>query len=220
MPTRQVPLFPLANVVLFPRTVAPLHIFEPRYRQMMEAALDSDRVIAMVTVRPEQVENMAGDPPVYPIGCAGFIQSHQKLADGRFNLLLQGMHRVRVEREIPRPEDRLFRIGEVSDLEDETVQPERCSELRQQVAVQLGRIVGSGAGLKLEQTIGRLEGMDAQAFTDGLCQALGLPAAEKQALLDADTIDERLQRLEGALGFHLAMIERGANDNIDPGRVH
>jgi hypothetical protein len=215
-----VPLFPLSNVVLFPRAVAPLHIFEPRYRQMTEAALDTDRVIAMVTVRPEHVEDIAGDPPIYPIGCAGFIQSYQKLADGRLNLLLQGMHRVRIDLEVPRTGDRLFRIGEVSDLEDPVERPERCAELRGQVARHLSQIVGSGAGQAMEQTLGRLEGMDPQAFADGVCQALTLETAEKQALLDANSIDERLHRLEGALGFHLAMMERGASGDIDPESVH
>ena len=72
-------LFPLSNVVLFPRVKTPLHIFEPRYRQMTEAALDGDRRIGMVVVRPEHVEAIAGDPPLFEVGCEGVISDSKKL---------------------------------------------------------------------------------------------------------------------------------------------
>ena len=64
------PIFPLSNVVLFPAIQTPLHIFEARYRQMVEHALAGDRRIGMVTVEPERVLDMSGDPPVFAIGSA------------------------------------------------------------------------------------------------------------------------------------------------------
>src|SRR5262252_10843931 len=75
----EIALFPLSSVVLFPRVRTPLHIFEPRYRQMAEHALAGDRSIGMVAVPPEHVGAMAGDPPVYPVGCAGVISQAQRL---------------------------------------------------------------------------------------------------------------------------------------------
>ncbi len=207
-------------MALFPRAAAPLHVFEPRYRQMMEAALEGDRTLVMATVRPDHVEEMAEDPPIYDVGCAGFIQTYQRLADGRYNLVLQGTQRVRIDREVPREGDRLYRIGEFTPLGDPVHDPNACAELRRSVIAHLERIAAQNAGEALEHSIGRLESMEVAAFADGVCQALGLPTAEKQALLEADSIDERLVRLEAALGFHQAMVERGGSDESGPASVH
>lgn len=215
----QAPLFPLSNVTLFPGTGAPLHLFEPRYRQMIQAALAADRVIVMATVRPEHADEMAGDPPIYPIACAGFIQTYQKLADGRFNIQLQGTHRVRILRELPREGERLFRMGEFDRLEETTLDATHCHTLRERVTEHLAELALETTGLSLEHTVGRLTAMDLPTFTDTVCQTVGLPVAEKQALLEADSIDERLRRLEGTLEFHLALIERGGT-GPGAGTVH
>ena len=87
MSTDEIAIFPLSNVVLFPRMQCPLHLFEPRYRQLAEHVLADDRRIGMVVVPPEHADEMHGDPPVYPIGCAGTIGQSQKLRDGRFNIV-------------------------------------------------------------------------------------------------------------------------------------
>ena len=75
-------IFPLPNVVLFPNVFLPLHIFEPRYREMVADALDGDRIIGMVLLRPGWEGDYEGRPPVYPIGCAGLI-THAERAAGR-----------------------------------------------------------------------------------------------------------------------------------------
>ncbi len=92
-----IPIFPLPNVVLFPNVFLPLHIFEPRYRQMVEDALKGDRIIGMVLLRPGWEGNYEGRPPVYPIGCAGVITHAERLPDGRFNIVLRGMEKFRVD---------------------------------------------------------------------------------------------------------------------------
>lgn len=89
-------LFPLPNLVLFPHIVQPLHIFEPRYRRLMEDALAGDRMIAMALLRPGWEEDYDKAPPLYPVVCLGRITSEERLADGRFNLLLRGLARLRV----------------------------------------------------------------------------------------------------------------------------
>ncbi len=218
--SQETPLFPLSNVVLFPRGAAPLHIFEPRYRQMVDAALESNRVIAMVTVRPEHSEDMGGDPPIYDVGCAGFIQNYQKLADGRYNLVLQGTHRVRIESETPTNPERLYRVGQLSSLEDPLHDARQCARLREKVVDHLCEIVEFTSELSVEEAVGQFQDMDPASFTDGVCQSLGLPAAEKQGLLEADSIDDRLVRLESALAFHRAMLERGGTSGEGPTQVH
>src|SRR5207244_3224125 len=90
------PLFPLPNVVFFPKTRLPLHIFEPRYRQMMHDALSSDRRIAIALLRPGWEHDYYGNPAVHEICCAGTIETFEELEDGKFNLVLGGEQKIRI----------------------------------------------------------------------------------------------------------------------------
>ena len=94
-----IPIFPLPNVVLFPNVFLPLHIFEPRYREMVADALDGDRMIGMVLLRPGWESDYEGRPPVFPIGCAGLITHHERLPDGRYNIILRGLQKFRIQGE-------------------------------------------------------------------------------------------------------------------------
>src|SRR5262249_61215492 len=94
-------LFPLPTLVLFPHVLQPLHIFEPRYRQMTADALAGDRLIAMALLRPGWEKDYEGRPPIYSVICVGRIVAEKRLPDGRFNILLRGVSRARVRRELP-----------------------------------------------------------------------------------------------------------------------
>ena len=111
-------LFPLPKVVLFPHAVLPLHIFEPRYRQMTEDALAGDKLVTIVQWRAPVPGHRRSSPRVEEIGCLGRILQHERLPDGRFNFLLLGRKRVRLGREIPA--DKLYRLAEAEILEDES----------------------------------------------------------------------------------------------------
>src|SRR6266404_347720 len=93
-------LFPLPNLVLFPHVMQPLHIFEPRYRQMTADALSGDRYIAMVLPMPGWEDSYEAAPPLHPVACIGRIIAEQLLDDGRYNILLRGLARVRIVKEI------------------------------------------------------------------------------------------------------------------------
>src|SRR5215475_1047081 len=93
------PLFPLPNVVLFPNVFLPLHIFEPRYRDMVTDAVASDRMIGMVLLRPGWQGDYEGRPAVFPVGCSGLITHIDRLPDGRYNLVLRGLERFRLKEE-------------------------------------------------------------------------------------------------------------------------
>ena len=88
-------LFPLPNLVLFPHVMQPLHVFEPRYRQMTADALAGDRLIALVLLRPGWEADYEGRPPVFPVACLGHVVADKQLPDGRYNLLLRGLSRLR-----------------------------------------------------------------------------------------------------------------------------
>jgi Lon protease-like protein len=95
-----VPMFPLPNVVLFPRMVLPLHIFEPRYRAMTQAALEGDRYIAMALLQPGGKGPGDGRPAVHSVLGLGRILEDTRLEDGRYNLILCGVARLRLLREV------------------------------------------------------------------------------------------------------------------------
>jgi ATP-dependent Lon protease len=112
-----VPLFPLPNVVLFPRAVLPLHIFEERFKAMTSHALEGDRRIAMALLKPGWEKHYYGRPQIEPVVCVGTILSHEKLPDGKYNFLLQGTSRVRIVREICCSEPyRLARVEPVPEI--------------------------------------------------------------------------------------------------------
>src|SRR5436189_3804570 len=110
-----VPLFPLPSVVLFPRAVLPLHIFEDRYRAMTADTLDGDGLIAMALLKSGWEKHYYGRPEIEPVVCVGRIISHEKLADGKYNFLLEGLLRARIVRElgIAMP----YRIAELRRIE-------------------------------------------------------------------------------------------------------
>src|SRR5690242_6561563 len=95
----RVPLFPLPNVVLLPRAILPLHIFEDRYKQMTADALAGNRQIAMALLKPGWERDYYQAPQIEPEVCVGTILSHEKLPDGKYNFLLQGQVRARIVKE-------------------------------------------------------------------------------------------------------------------------
>lgn len=96
-------LFPLPGPSLYPQVVQPLHVFEERYRELMRDALDSDGLIAMAVLRPGWETDYASRPPLEPVACLGKIVAHHRLDDGRYNLLLAGVARVKILEELDPP---------------------------------------------------------------------------------------------------------------------
>src|SRR5262249_40129547 len=123
--------FPLPNVVLFPNVFLPLHIFEPRYREMVSDALSSDRLIGMVLLRPGWQHEYERRPPIYPIGCSGVMTHVERLADGRYNIVLRGLERFRV---IEEDHKRSYRRAVTDPLPEEEPTPEDRSIIRDQRA--------------------------------------------------------------------------------------
>jgi Lon protease-like protein len=94
------PVFPLPQTVLFPGALLPLHIFEPRYRVMVKDALATNKVLAIALIRETGERDANRHPPIEPVAGVGVIIDHAELADGRYNILLRGRARVRLE-ELP-----------------------------------------------------------------------------------------------------------------------
>jgi uncharacterized protein len=187
----RVRLFPLPNLVLFPHTVQPLHIFEPRYVEMVEEALAADQLIAPVWLQPGWEQSYDGRPPIAPVACLGRILSHQRLADGKINLLLQGLRRAAIRRELPAT--RSFRQAEVDVLDD--FYPSSGTARRhqmQQALVDLTRELLPERDALNEQFDELLASPSSLGLmTDVLAFGLGIPLATKQQLLADWNVDRR-----------------------------
>lgn len=124
---RPIAVFPL-DVVLLPQQPLPLHIFEPRYRQMIDNELDGAGQVAIATLDRERGDNELGLPTVRPVVCVGQIVTHERLPDGRFNVVLHGLCRARVVREIPPGDGTLYRRAELEPFGDEGAEVQTASD--------------------------------------------------------------------------------------------
>jgi uncharacterized protein len=210
------PLFPLSDVVLLPAGSVPLFIFEPRYRQMTRDALGGARQIGMVTVHPDAVTAMAGDPAIFQVGCLGRIAHAQERPDGTFHILLVAEARFRILEEIPRSGDRLYRSARVALLEDTLPEsPEQFAELTQRrtaLLTLLSRYVRS-LGEAVDDPDGALtafERVEPHHLVNAIAQSIPLRPVERQQILESDSLLDRYEIAADLLRFKLA--ESGAGE--------
>ena len=197
MPRRallRVPVFPLAGALLFPRAQLPLHIFEPRYRAMVRDAQASDGLIAMNQTRDEK------EPPsLFDIGCLGKISAHDEQADGRFNIVLEGLGRFRIAREAevdtPYRQIDAERDGFVDDEED----PVPLGIAQRAELEREARRFADALGYQVEwESVGRL---DDEMLVNGISQIAPLDVGSKQALLEARDLADRADLLVQFMQF-------------------
>lgn len=188
-------LFPLPNLVLFPHVVQPLHIFEPRYCDMLRDAMDSDRLIAMALLEKGWENQYQCRPPIGTTVCVGKVVSHTPTEDGRHNILLVGLKRAKIVRELD--SDMSFRSAEVELRED--VYPEDNVGGREDLIAKLQELFGQFVpeGLAAQSSFQQLVGkqLPLGILTDTITFALNLPLAIKQQLLAEDNVDIRCRIL-------------------------
>ncbi len=130
----QARIFALPNLVMFPHVMQALHIYETRYRAMLEEALEGDRLIALAVLAPGWEKNYEGRPTLRSTACLCRVATHQRTPEGTYNVLLLGVRRLRLVRELP--PKKLFRVVESELLDDEMPadeSPEAALELQQQL---------------------------------------------------------------------------------------
>jgi len=175
---RIIPLFPLPNLVLFPGVAVPLHIFEPRYREMVADVSASHGIIGMMLLKADWESHDPAD--IFNVGCAGKISELVKLPDGRFNLILNGLSEFRVTREI---RERSYRQAEVEwrPIESSAMQldAEAIEGLRQLLFEYLGD-TAAGAWKSLME-----RGLSGADLVNFICFHIDVPAIEKQTMLEA-----------------------------------
>ena len=185
-----IPIFPLPTVVLLPGEVLPLHIFEPRYLEMVRDSIASHHVIGIVEVIPGFENDLPGSPPVRDIGCVGFIASHEELPDGRFLLWLFGLERFRIEEEI----DANTQYRQARVLYEPTPEsPKRLAEirpLRQELRSLLPGLVDLDGAAREQFARHMVDASDSQLIALA-CQILEIPSHRKQAVLEAGSLSDR-----------------------------
>ena len=196
------PLFPLPNVVFFPQVLLPLHVFEPRYRQMVKDVAEGDELVGMILYRSCGEQPPGGRPDIYSFGCAGRMIRRVDLPDGRFNILLQGVREFEVREQY---HDRSYRRASVewrpAISAGWRLETHRRGELVERIRSFAAK--GEGPGLKILEDPTLTDEMLVNLFAF----ALDLPVEEKQSLLEIPSLDERAERLAETLDFHL--LERG-----------
>jgi ATP-dependent Lon protease len=191
----RVRLFPLPNLVMFPHVLQPLHVFEPRYRALMEEALAGDRLIAMAVLAPDWESDYEGRPPLLPHACLGRILTHQTVEGGRYNLLLAGLKRIRIVRELP-PE-KLFREAEVELIDDEYGNENAAARpaLQRSLLESFKQVLPNMPEVhqQLEELL--CTAVSLGMLTDLVAYTLKLPIETKAALLGEADVDRRCELL-------------------------
>lgn len=187
--TGDVRLFPLPDLVLFPGAIQPLHIFEPRYCEMLDQALASDHLIAMATLVSSSESSTIGTPPISPYICIGRVVAHEANHNGTHDILLAGLQRARIDGEIP--SENAFREATVIVLEDESTN-DIDDEDRQILRELLNSLKSSDAQLTpVDLPTGRL--------TDALAFHLRFPLDFKQMLLAEADVAARARIIQYAV---------------------
>jgi uncharacterized protein len=186
-----VPLFPLPNVVLFPRTPVPLYIFEERYRTMIRETLAGNGELVIALMRTGAESNYPTIAAVHDIACLGKIETHEELEDGKCNIVVVGVHRVRIVREIQHSP---YRLVEVERLEDAIDNEHTPDVLRRQnhLGGLFARFTELATGVK-QQGLELMPQLDFESLVNMVAMTLNLDTEQKQALLE---IHDLLQRCD------------------------
>lgn len=202
----EIPIFPLPDLVFFPETFLPLHIFEPRYRQMVADSLGGARRLAMVMLKPGWEADYYGRPPVHEVAGVGEIVRHEPLPDGRSNILLRGFARMRIAEELP--PTRPYRIVRAEILEDRYPPggPGALAERLETLKASCLRLL-AGLGQTHPAALGELGGAPA-AVIDRIASAVIPDASLRQRVLETLDVAERLELVASSLLDLTALVSR------------
>lgn len=191
MTKKRISIFPLSGVILFPGMQVPLHVFEPRYRALVSDALARDRMIGLI-----QPSGRGDNPPLFAVGCLGRIEDVEALEDGRYNIVLEGLHRFTVAHELE--VKTAFRQVE-ADIWDEDEQNDVLSIAERAALEMESRRFADGQGYAVDwNAVGQLDDF---ALVNVIAQIAPFDPAAKQALLEARGLCERSELIIQLMQF-------------------
>jgi uncharacterized protein len=200
----RIPLFPLPNVVFFPKTYLPLHVFEPRYRDMVADAAADGHCIGMALLKEGWECDYHKNPPIFSIGCVGRLATVQKLPDGRSNILLQGIERYEIREEF---QDKPYREATI-ELKARTGVGALDAALRTHLLDLLQEYTNTSQEASALQVLARQAIAD-EILVNSLSGSFDCTPLEKQFLLEAETLHQHARRLCDLIQFKL-LERRGA----------
>jgi uncharacterized protein len=196
------PIFPLTGVLLLPRGRLPLNIFEPRYLAMTRDALAGDRLIGMVQPSDPNA-SLAGNPPVYPTGCAGRITSFAETDDGRYLITLTGLCRFRIREELALYNGYRRVIPKWDEFANDLRNPRQPGFDRERL-IQGLRTYFARHQIKAEWDA--INSVPGERLITSIAMVCPFEPSEKQALLEARDLDERAKLLTAIV--EMAVMER------------
>jgi Lon protease-like protein len=205
-------LFPLPSVVLFPDTLVPLKVFEPRYVSMVEEAANEDQLLATALLKPGYEAEYEGNPEIHPHVCLGRILRCRQTEDGKFDMLVYGIARARIVREIPWHPYRKAELELMDDVAPEQDAPAIAERLQQALRLIPGR---QPMLWSLRRVAEQLRGIDASPgrYVDAMANASDLPQPALYALLAENDV---LSRYDLLIHHLRARASEGAPKAVDP----
>jgi Lon protease-like protein len=202
-----IPIFPLPQTVFFPKTYLPLHVFEPRYREMVRDAMTVHRHIGMVLLKEGWEQNYYGRPDIHPVGCAGRLVQVDPLPDGQYNIVLYGLQRFRVQEE---DGSRSYRLARIELLEEGEDLPLPLREEITGILREYARLYGHAK--RVERVLEA--GLPDEPWLNVFASELDLTVEDRQFLLDAEGLKVRAKRFREILRFRI--LDRKAGTPIPP----
>ncbi|HEX6097862.1 MAG TPA: LON peptidase substrate-binding domain-containing protein [Thermoanaerobaculia bacterium] len=191
------PLFPLPNIVFFPHTRLPLHVFEPRYRQMVADVLEADSRFGIVLLRSGWEAEYFGAPPVHGFGTLGTIEQAVPLEDGRYNIVVRGDVRFRILDEVSRVPYRTARVIAEPELAREPAQAWAQREWLADLSRQYLKYLPD------QTAVPEIDTVDLDALTNALIMSLNLDVEEKQKLLEMSDVTTRAEEIGSELSSRI-----------------
>ena len=200
----ELPVFPLSNAIFFPKTLLPLNIFEPRYKQMTEHAVNGNKLIGMVQANQRTDEK--GKAEVYNVGCVGYIEFHSKTPDGRYLINLKGISRFKIKEEINT--NNLYRKFSVdyndfsSDFDEQNTGGINTIELIKKTKKLFEQY-------QLSTDWKMVEKVETEQLINSLSMICPFTISEKQRLLETKNLIDRNEILNKIINFYVL----GNNEN-------
>jgi Lon protease-like protein len=184
--TLEIPLLPLTDTILFPRTLLTLRVVEPRYRQLIEDALKKDGEMGVILLQPGWERDFAESSALFSTGCLGVIVDHKEKPEEEIEILIQGVHRFVIEEHLQTWPYRIARVR----LVDENL-PARCETRKNtRLLVRYFREIAKAADSHTS-SLARLHRLDYQTLVNSICAWLTFSIYEKQRLLELEDLSQR-----------------------------
>jgi ATP-dependent Lon protease len=199
------PVLPLKETVIFPQSVSPLAIGQERSVRLVDDVLEGERMLALVSVKSEDVEQPGWDD-LYETGTAAVVHKMIRVPDGTLRILVQGLSRIQLER---RAQDEPYLVGEFSVVPDEVEETPELEALTRSVQTEFGRLISLVPYLPSELELAAANIDDPSALSHLVASTLRLKTDEKQSLLEERNVSKRLRDVLRILGRELEVVELG-----------